>query len=176
MPVAAAAWQLSHAGYNMHAVLGEVQGADTAEFMKLGGWMLLDDFAEYTAKHRPARPPFRFGLERSDVPRGAANPLALQMFHRQPPRIFFTTAEQRLLTFAMLGGSDRQVAGELDLSIETIRSTWDAIYARVAKAIPLLLATDEGGPGAARGSEKRRTILEYVRQHPEELRPVNRPR
>ena len=30
----------------------------------------------------------------------------------------------------------------------------------------------DGGPAARRGPEKRRRLLEYLRQHPEELRPT----
>jgi hypothetical protein len=53
-----------------------------------------------------------------------------------------------------------------------VKARWRTIYDRVGEVASDLLpvAADDGASGR-RGPEKRRRLLEYLRQHPEELRP-----
>jgi hypothetical protein len=52
---------------------------------------------------------------------------------------------------------------------------WLSIYDRVAEIAPELMAEDaETGDATKRGKEKRRSLLAYLQEHPEELRPVVR--
>ena len=62
----------------------------------------------------------------------------------------------------------------LRVSLPTIKKTWLSIYSRVDDRIPDLIAGIEqsGLRNGRRGREKRRNLLAYLRNHPEELRPV----
>lgn len=99
------------------------------------------------------------------------------MFVYTPARLFFSPAEQELLTCALLGETDRQLARALHLGLPTVKGRWRQIYARVAAVRPELLP-DSGdvAPERACGKEKRRPLLDYLRRHPEEFRPHERPR
>jgi hypothetical protein len=177
MPVGAHSFHFGHAGYRLLSITGEVYGSDKVSFMQHGGYAVLADFADHAEASQAARRPYLVGLDRDQVSRGATNPMSLEMFHPEAPVFHFTPAEQRILTHALMGVSDRQVAAELDLSTETVRSTWDSIYTRVGRARPRLLTNAEVEPSTvARGAEKRRHLLDYLRQHMEELRPMQRPR
>jgi hypothetical protein len=98
------------------------------------------------------------------------------LFDYQPPRFVFSPSEQRLLRAALTGesGTDRELACALSLSLAAIKKAWLSIYRRVADLHPELIP--DGGraeSGASeRGKEKKRHLLAYLREHPEELRPI----
>ena len=48
---------------------------------------------------------------------------------------------------------------------------WRRVFAEVQRTRPGLLPDDGGVEGQGRGSEKRRHLLAYLREHPEETRP-----
>ncbi len=53
---------------------------------------------------------------------------------------------------------------------------WVSIYCRVEDYMPELICDplQSDIPAGGRGKEKRRRLLAYLRDHPEELRPVSR--
>jgi hypothetical protein len=53
---------------------------------------------------------------------------------------------------------------------------WVSIYQRVEDCLPELIGDPLRSdlPASGRGREKRRRLLAYLREHPEELRPVSR--
>jgi hypothetical protein len=90
------------------------------------------------------------------------------------PQIGFSRAEQRQLGAALRGLTDEELTDELQVSLSAIKKTWRSIYSRVEQSglsiLPALPATREEGD---RGKGKRHRILNYIREHPEELRPVS---
>ena len=98
------------------------------------------------------------------------------LFDYQRPVLGFSRSEQRVLTAALTGATDEQMSSTLGASVPAIKKAWASIYRRVADHLPELvrdnLRSDVGG--APRGREKRRDLLAYLRDHPEELRPVSR--
>ena len=76
---------------------------------------------------------------------------------------------------ALLGRTDAELGHALHTALATAKKRWTSIYDRVASVDPeLLLGTAEAvPPEGKRGPEKRRRLLDYLRRHPEELRPVN---
>jgi hypothetical protein len=58
-----------------------------------------------------------------------------------------------------------------------VKKRWHAIYDRVADVDSELLPPPvaDGVYSSSRGAERRRHLLNYLRQHPEELRPFERP-
>jgi hypothetical protein len=96
------------------------------------------------------------------------------LFLYRAPQCGFLPSEQRLLLAALRGGTDKELADELGISLATIKKHWLSIYSRVASRVPSVFANriatqEEGG----RGREKKQHIIEYVREHPEELRPAS---
>jgi hypothetical protein len=97
------------------------------------------------------------------------------LFRYRPPQIGFSRAEQLLLLTALRNeaGTDQELAAVLAVSTPTVKKMWLSIYCRAA-GLPEL-ASDGGEPGREsvhRGKEKRRRLLAYLRDHPEELRPL----
>lgn len=96
------------------------------------------------------------------------------LFDYHPPRCGFRPSEQRMLLMALGGGTDDELSEELGISIPTVKKMWLSVYRRVDQILPELI------PGHAqpeveltqRGKEKKRHLLNYLRKHPEELRPV----
>jgi hypothetical protein len=96
-----------------------------------------------------------------------ANPYARfsAYFFPPKPRFAFSLREQRLIEYALLEASDADAASELNLSEDAIKKRWRSIYAKVEDIDPHLLL------GVTSGTARRRTLLHYLRQHLEELRP-----
>lgn len=96
-----------------------------------------------------------------------ANPYArfCTYFFPPKPRFAFSLGEQRLLEYALLDSSDEEAALELHLSEDAIKKRWRSIYGKVERVDPDLLF------GITGGTTRRRTVLHYLRQHLEELRP-----
>jgi hypothetical protein len=97
-------------------------------------------------------------------------------YHR--PQFFFAPAEQRLLLAALAaeGGTDRELCDALNLSLATVKKQWLSIYQRVADRCPEILRLGAPPGTNERGKEKKRRLLAYIREHPEELRPFSRKR
>jgi len=98
------------------------------------------------------------------------------LFDYQAPRLGFSRSEQRLLSCALSGATDQQLAETLETAHATVKKSWVSIYNRVEDRLPALLRDPlrTETPAATRGKEKRRWLLAYLREHPEELRPVSR--
>jgi hypothetical protein len=100
------------------------------------------------------------------------------VFAYQPPRFAFRRSEQKLLLAALRGETDEELSDELAVSLSSVRRMWLSIYDRVAANLPTLfrdeVPANDGISGRGRGKKHR--LLAYIREHPEELRPVSRRR
>jgi hypothetical protein len=98
------------------------------------------------------------------------------LFLYRPLRCGFSRSEQELLSSALAGGTDEELSRKLRVSHSYVKKTWRAIYQRAAAAAPECIADKvyEDGMPSERGKEKKHHLLPYVREHPEELRPVSR--
>lgn len=169
-----------HAGFQIKEVISQqpfgrmLQGA-----MQVGGRVWDAARGRYlplaeTASIDPHGSPFVLGLTR-EMAREQAGSWLSSLFDYTPPRLHFTRAEQRLLSAALCGRTDDEIAGTLEISLSAVKKGWQSIYARVGMRMPDLLPDDscELPLGAGRGSEKKRRVLSYLHDHPEELRPVS---
>jgi len=174
LSVASSAFFFFHAGYRIHVLMNEVYGPQHCAYMEQGGFRLLRDFhAECPAEFKNALPeqhPYLFALRSEWVKPGAVQPLS-HLFFAAPPRIGFSALERRVLEGAILNESDLQIAERLGMSVDSVKKAWRNIYARAGREVRSLMPPSNSDSGI-RGQEKRRHILEYVRVHPEELRPV----
>jgi hypothetical protein len=74
----------------------------------------------------------------------------------------------------LLNRSDAEIAEQLGLLLDGVEKAWRRIYDRVSRTLPYLIA-DERTPGdTGRSIEKRRHVLDHLRAHPEEVRPIRR--
>ncbi len=120
----------------------------------------------------PGRHPYLIGTTREEA-LARVGTYAFEVFSYVPPRFHFSLEEQELLHHALLGRTDAELGLALHASLATIKKRWASVYDRVASVDPdLLPGPAETVPsGGTRGPEKRR-LLDYMRRHPEELRPV----
>jgi hypothetical protein len=77
-----------------------------------------------------------------------------------------------------MGETCEKLAAALSISPWTVKKRWSAIYERVADVDSELLppAVANGAHALSRGAERRRYLLNYLRQHLEELRPYEPPK
>ena len=98
------------------------------------------------------------------------------LFDYHPPILGFNRSEQRLLSHALSGATDEHLAEILETSLPAVKKMWVSIYHRVEDCLPELVPDPLQSelPASGRGREKRRSLLAYLREHPEELRPISR--
>jgi hypothetical protein len=100
---------------------------------------------------------------------------ATTLFQHRKPRIYFRPAEQRLLLAALKGAKDADLSDELGVSLSFIKKTWLSIYTRAAGTVHELRLNTSADGANHRGKEKKHVVLSYLREHPEELRPLALP-
>lgn len=176
LPVANTAFFFFVGGYRIRTLLQEVYGPEHARYMTGGGLKLRSEFATHFARDAnrpsPEEQPYLFGLTRDEVAPVAVNPLSY-LFHPLAPRFGFTRTAQRVLEQALLMQTDDDIAARLGVSLDAVKKTWRAIYERVDTVAPRLFETQAvAGKPQHRRAERRRHLLEYLRTHLEELRPV----
>jgi hypothetical protein len=100
-------------------------------------------------------------------------------FNQNRPILALSAPDQEMLLAVLEDDlQDSDLASLLKISLPAIKRRWAALYSRVEASNPsffhsnleALVAERKEG---ARGLEKRRRILHFVRNHPEELRPFN---
>lgn len=95
------------------------------------------------------------------------------LFAYREPVLRLREHDQQLLGAALKGLTDQELARTLRLKLPTVKKRWATVFNHVALARPALLPWHES-PSAhhVRGPQKRHHLLEYLRSHPEELRPM----
>ena len=112
-----------------------------------------------------------WGMTREEARRTMPGTTARHLFEWQPPRFHLSVAQRRLLSQALFHEDDEQLARELGASPHGLKKLWRGIYERIAEAAPDFFGDAATSDDGKRGPEKRRQVLAYVRQRPEELRP-----
>lgn len=162
--VAMSLFRQAHAGYRLQHLYQEGLGGQGAYLQSMG-------FRARTARCEPGVPEL-YGLSRDEAARLLPGSPVRDAFQFTPPRFGFTAAERRMLRLAITQLSDEEVGDELGVSLHGVKKLWRSVHQRAVAAMPGLFdgAAPEGDAGT-RGPEKRRALLHYLRQHPEELRP-----
>lgn len=167
-----------HGGYYFREILFELRGARARLFSLSGGFHERSDYAAfYRAEGRAAPAPterqWLLGVTRAEAEQQRGSYIS-SLFAFDRPRLGLRPGEQSLLEHALRGQTDEEIAHTLAASLSTVKTRWRAIYDRVVDRAPALLpepAWETGPTEQKRGAEKRRTLLHYLRHHPEELRP-----
>jgi hypothetical protein len=99
--------------------------------------------------------------------------LALLFLSFSPPKFAFSFEEQRMLSFALKGHTDEAIGQLIGVPVTTIKMRFRRIYDKVRSAAndSQVSAVLGSSHGQTRGAEARRHLLNYLRDHREELRP-----
>ena len=162
-------------GYQVKAALIELWDEVPPYAINGGPYPVVTDYAAYFERRAeplppPGQRPFLLGVMRQEVLADFGRAVG-PAFVYTPPSLGFTRAEQRMLRQAVFGHTDIELARRLQLALPTIKNRWRALYDRLGRIAPDLVVETDISNQAVRGQEKRRRLLEYLRRHPEELRP-----
>jgi len=175
----AEAFYLTHYGYRLNEFLAEPVGEESFRWMLGIGLRLRRDYAEHFQKrHLPVPETWRrswlLGLTKEEALADYGSH-ASGFFVHTAPRFHFRPSEQTLLQHALDGETDEEMAAKLFVSPWTVKKRWHAVYEHVADVdLELLGRVGNGLESGSRGAERRRRLLNYLRQHLEELRPLKR--
>jgi hypothetical protein len=170
------AFHLTHVGYRMREVLADPIDDEELDWMLNAGARVRRDYSSYFQRHRALTTclprPRLVGLTKEEAWANPGSSLS-NFFVYTPPRFHFNRSEQLLLHHALMGETSDDLAGSLFISPWTVKKRWQTIYERVADVDQELLLPPvaNGAHVTARGAERRRRLLHYLRQHLEELRP-----
>lgn len=154
-----------HTGYRIERILMET----TNERMRLlaissGVWKML--------AHFPEEERALMAVTREEALGSAGFMILAPLFVQNEARLGLRDAEKKLLCEAMHGDTDMDLAGQLGLSVSSVKKRWSTVYQRIEMALPdLLPKAERGSANDSRGAQKRHRVLAYVRDHPEEVRP-----
>ena len=90
-----------------------------------------------------------------------------------PPHINFTRPQRDLLRTALINDGDEWIAEILDVSLAAVKKRWQSIYDIMSGECPNVFPEHMALREGQRGVEKRKYVLHYIRNHPEELHPYS---
>jgi hypothetical protein len=152
-------WRFHHYGFQLRSFYSEGTYPEMAAFM-LSMQLTLD--RERAMPNGDTARTFRF--TREDAITKSGNNVGL-MFITPRPRFGFTIPEQKLIELTLIDNSDREISASLGVTADAIKKRWRSIYDRVRAIAPEL------APSHISGADQRRALLQYLRQHLEEIRP-----
>ena len=102
--------------------------------------------------------------------RPAGTPVG-RLFMFREPMLELSDGQKAVLDLALEGYSDNDIARILSISGNAVRMRWRGIYEKMQAVLPGVFRGNDAEEETARGYEKRRQALNYIREHPEEIRP-----
>jgi DNA-binding CsgD family transcriptional regulator len=103
----------------------------------------------------------------SEVP----SSVGMSIFRYTKPILKLRQSDQQLLSAALQGETDAEIALTLGITQNAVKARWRSALVRVGDTKPELAALQDKGEG--RGPQKRHRVLAYLREHPEELQPFD---
>jgi DNA-binding CsgD family transcriptional regulator len=166
-----------HRGYRLARIIKETR-ADRAHAFIGGGFRGHCSFPagaplSFNPKAKLEHEHLIYTVTREDLDANWPGTAVGMLFAHQQPRCGFTVAEQEVLVRAAGGLTDARIAEDLAIKPAAVSMRWRSIYTRFARGAPPALRFEE--TSGARGQEKRRLVIAFVTEHPEELRPYARP-
>jgi DNA-binding CsgD family transcriptional regulator len=114
--------------------------------------------------------PFLLTAARSDLPGNTGYGANLLFAAFSAPRLGLNARQQQLLSLALDGGTDLTIARLAGISEAAVKKHFRMIYDKVSGA-GIVDSLVVKRTLERRGAEARRHLLNYLRDHPEELRP-----
>jgi hypothetical protein len=165
----------TQSGYALKEFLMELYGTENIPFLQRLGAQIRTTYDAYYAREdmkqtNESKRACLVGLNEREARENWGQELAKLFGRYREPRFFFTPVQQQILTLKLAAHlfSDDRIARELDMEVSTLHHHWKEIFLRVADAGLI----DGTLPFVSR--DRRDSLLEYLRQHPEELRPIDR--
>jgi len=93
------------------------------------------------------------------------------VYHYMEPVLGLGDADKELLSAALGGATDVELAATLGIRVPAVKRRWFRIFERVEDVIPNLPRAAGEQESDGRGPQKRHHLLSYSRAHREELRP-----
>ena len=167
-----AAYVKYHRGYRLRRALQEYW-TKHADMFVTAGYRPLENFE--LSREQLSGLALRFDTRRTLCYSDGTGPpgqTVSNAFHYAAPLCGFTPAEQRVLLKAADGLTDQEIADDLHASVNSIKQAWRTIYTRVEAYAPSVFSdNDAREKNGKRGNEKRRRVIAFVVEHPQELRP-----
>lgn len=167
-------------GWNLRSYTNEVFAENAERDGKQMGEALGFRVKQYTrdvldaAGLAPEKQPWVWLATRQDaLARPAGLPLAMLFLSFSVPKFGFGPVEQDMLNFALEGLTDESIAEAMGTSLSTVKKRFRTIYEKVQDSLDSKTTAAIRAPLAdgARGIETRRRLLNYLRDHREELHP-----
>jgi hypothetical protein len=161
-----------HSGYNLSAIYFETGGSINELIAKESGFerMRYSNETELDSLPPEQRPAFH-GLTRVQARMRMPGSVVRSVFEHQPPLFSFSASQRRMLWWALFDESDDAIMEKLSTSVHGLKKHWRGIYERIEDRMPDFFGEATGADDGKRGPEKRRQVLAYLRQRPEDLRP-----
>jgi hypothetical protein len=152
-----------HSGYRIRRVFTEVAAQPERDFVEQSiEYRLLGAFPE------SRRALF---LMTEESVQGIHGSLGNLLFKRYKPVLHLRESDQQLLLAAMGGATDLELVSQIGVTLSGVKARWRSAFARIAETMPELIPDLNDHQG--RGMQKRHRVLDYVRNHLEELRPYD---
>lgn len=171
----------NYRGFWLREVMGQADCLEQLDGMRNAGGLYFNqaencygNFPEVSAQDFGSEP--RNGGMSRDLAFNHGGSWLGSLFLYAPPQFCFNRSEQRLLTSALEGGTDEELGDSLGISLFAVKRKWRVIYDRVTARQPELIPSNSQPEEWTqdRGKQKKQRLLAYLREHPEELRPVSR--
>jgi hypothetical protein len=169
--IANEAFRTAASGFNLRAMYFETSAQDAPAIVAAGFLRRLyanESSLEHLSEQ--ARPAF-LSMTREEVRASLPGTSVRHVFDHHPPLFRFSYSQRRLLWLALFDDSDAHLTERLEISVHGLKKLWRGIYERIEDRMPEFFGDAGGGDEGKRGPEKRRQVLAYVRQRPEEMRP-----
>ncbi len=160
-------FQEVHRGFKLREMLNEVYGRFECEWCTSGGnWTLRSDYDRYFISASDVYPteemhPFLLGATAAEATIGS---FTASMFAHTTPVLRFSGRQRRVLELALRGWVVSQIAARTALNEDSVRNCFRAAYSKA------MLHPAVGGI-FHEDRHKRTTLMTYLKQHMEELRP-----
>jgi hypothetical protein len=171
-----------HRGYQLKELLEQAETWEQFCGMRAAGGHFVrpsdGQYAEYldAVEADVAKTPLMAGLTRELIQGYCGASWVSTLFKYEPPRLGLARSEQTLLQAALHGGTDEELSHELGISLSAVKKGWRTVYDRAAARLPELIRSETTTAAwkQERGTEKKQRVIAYLREHPEELRPISR--
>lgn len=163
-----------HSGFNIRRHLHETE-IKYADLQISGGNVKLSDLLyqdQYSLSPEGHGPRAIYGISRDMISKSNITGHAHLVMNYNPPSLKLLPKEQDIISRALEGRTDIEIASDMSISRDAVKQHWGRIYDHVAEVMPGLLGAD-GSPGGRpkRGREKRRLVIAHCGANPSELRP-----
>ncbi|MGV3616637.1 MAG: hypothetical protein ACO1SV_15020 [Fimbriimonas sp.] len=164
-----------HQGIRIWQFLRDVYSPGAAIHDKNTGMRIRSRYEHlYGSNFEPSvRKPYLFGIDRQEA-LSVPGLMVERLFPEHTPILNLRPLHRELLNRALFGETDEDLAESLGLSLAAIKSRWKAVYTHIEQQCPAIVTAwgrNTYSP-SARSRERRRHLLNYLREHLEELRPV----